>query len=234
MITFLEWESDFFGFQIGELVYEEETPEIEVILHDARKNHYKLIYLKSANRVNKITHYLSPIISVYLSCKLTFVYNIDTIELNQVDKNIIKFTGRNDELYDLAFQAGHESRYKLDRQFSNSDFEKMYRKWIDNSRNGIMGHEIYVYEEGNVIQGFITYKKIPPGKLSIGLIATGYDFRGKGIGKALISKTKEYMKFNDINELFVSTQESNKGACEFYLKQGFKIHSKQYIYNIWI
>ena len=61
-------------------------------------------------------------------------------------------------LYELAFESGKYSRFKLDKNFSEIDFRKLYKKWVDNSLNLEIADEVLVYKISDIIQGFITYK----------------------------------------------------------------------------
>ena len=49
------------------------------------------------------------------------------------------------------------------------------------------------------------------------------DFRGKGVGTALIQKTIEWAKKEGMDGLALETQDNNLLACRFYSKCGFKL-----------
>lgn len=49
------------------------------------------------------------------------------------------------------------------------------------------------------------------------------EYRGKGVGTALIQKTIEWAKKEDMDGLALETQDINLLACRFYSKCGFKI-----------
>ena len=49
------------------------------------------------------------------------------------------------------------------------------------------------------------------------------DYRGKGVGTALIQKTKEWAKKEGMDGLALETQDNNLLACRFYSKCGFKL-----------
>lgn len=54
--------------------------------------------------------------------------------------------------------------------------------------------------------------------------------RGKGLGKLIIEKVKEYGKTQDCNLMQWQTPDSNKRAIEFYNKIGGKSKSKERFY----
>lgn len=49
------------------------------------------------------------------------------------------------------------------------------------------------------------------------------DYRGKGVGTALIQKTIEWAKKEGMDGLALETQDNNLLACRFYSKCGFKL-----------
>lgn len=49
------------------------------------------------------------------------------------------------------------------------------------------------------------------------------DYRGKGVGKLLIEKTKEIAKEHGYRGIYTQGQDNNLGACLFYLNNGFVI-----------
>lgn len=51
------------------------------------------------------------------------------------------------------------------------------------------------------------------------------DFRGQGIGSALINISIEWAKHKNLHGLMLETQDNNLIACKFYHNCGFKIGS---------
>ncbi|WP_225592063.1 GNAT family N-acetyltransferase, partial [Enterococcus faecalis] len=56
-------------------------------------------------------------------------------------------------------------------------------------------------------------------------IAVCKDFRGQGIGSALINISIEWAKHKNLHGLMLETQDNNLIACKFYHNCGFKIGS---------
>ncbi len=52
-------------------------------------------------------------------------------------------------------------------------------------------------------------------------IATKKEFREYGIGKLLLTKAEEWAKQRKLIGISLEAQDSNLGACRFYVKQGF-------------
>ena len=54
-------------------------------------------------------------------------------------------------------------------------------------------------------------------------LAVNYDFRGKGIGQALMARTIEWTKEQNFPGIMVETQDNNVPACMLYQKCGFTL-----------
>lgn len=101
---------------------------------------------------------------------------------------------------------------------AHSFIDKSY--WISNFeyvKNALQQTEVYVYERGGDIVGFIGLNRN-----YIEGIFVGRAFQSGGIGSALI----EYAKAKH-SVLTLNVYEKNKRALSFYIKQGFKITDKE-------
>lgn len=221
----LSWDSDFFGYKVG-AVSVEEPIDILLLLDFIKNTDFKLIYLFSNQQQNRLSH------DIYGDIKVTFSYDLID-EVYQVDENIIDFNAiRLSNLFDLSLQSGEFSRFKLDINFKNFEFERLYFQWILNSLEGKIADKVFVYSEDLKIKGMITLK-MENECAEIGLIGVDENARGKGIGKKLINKVKSYAQSKGCEILKVPTQEINKKAINFYKSCGFEIIERKYIYNIW-
>ena len=103
----------------------------------------------------------------------------------------------------------------LETNISAHDFiDKNY--WVNNYetvRKMIPEADIFVYEENEIIKGFI-------GLMDnfIAGIFVKEDSQSKGIGKALMSYVK-----NNKDELILQVYEKNSNAIKFYMREGFQI-----------
>lgn len=176
--------------------------------------------------------------SYFLKYKLNLVdkkriYTLNKIQDSGMSPNIIAYAGDASALYDLAIQAGVDSRYRVDPDFPNEDFERLYKTWIDNSLTGVMADYVLTYRmPSGKLGGFITLKKRSE-SLSIGLVATDISCRRMGIGKALMNAAKHYAYVNRLG-LEVTTQADNVPACSFYENNGFVMQSQTTVYHIWL
>ena len=224
MIKFLKWDSSFFNKRIGLLVLDSDYQDIGVGFG------YDLIYVKSElNSVITINDFEVS----FSETKVVFVKK--PIQKSIIfDENISEVTDvfNKKQVYDLAFESGKWSRFKLDKKFNKDEFYSLYKTWVDNSFNKEIADAILVYKLQNDIVGFVTYKVFGE-YAAIGLIAVSPDFQGKGIGRKLIKAVESELFKIQIDELRISTQLQNVSACNFYLKLGYEVLKKKMISHYW-
>jgi dTDP-4-amino-4,6-dideoxy-D-galactose acyltransferase len=227
MIEKVKWDSDFFNFPIGSLKVNDKTDwNLDEYLAVAQK--FKLIYIFSKKKLNPKSKLKLVDRKVVYSKKIDpIIYPIQ--EINEFD---IKYHNYSD-LLELGYLSGAFSRFKLDENFTEEDFKKLYKKWIDNSINEEIAFKIFIITEFDKIAGFVTLQRKNSRTTRIGLIAVNPDFQGKKIASKLINKC-ESISFNLGYEILeVSTQYKNIAARNLYMKNNFKIKSMEFIYHLW-
>jgi dTDP-4-amino-4,6-dideoxy-D-galactose acyltransferase len=158
----------------------------------------------------------------------------------QVSKNIIikplnvfEYSGKsNERLLELAYLAGHESRFNKDERL-RSKFKTLYQEWLNNSLKGIIADKVFIYKRNDEILGMITCGE-KNGSGFIGLIATSIDAQGMGVGSELVNAVEYYFQQSEINLINVVTQRTNVGACKFYENCEFKESSEQFVFHWWL
>ncbi len=219
----VSWDSDFFGFQVG---------ETENYSDLSSSNNYDLIILKQ-NRDEIVN--IPNFEKTFQETKVIFnkILNYDSLCCN--DTSVIDFDDipiRKDFFYSLAFESGKYSRFKLDPNFEQNKFELLYKKWVDNSIAKDFADKIFYVKELNEVIGFVTVKN-NVNFSTIGLIAVAENHQGKGIGKKLILNVEKYCISINIFELRIPTQKENTVACHFYINMGFNIKEETIIKHYW-
>ncbi len=223
MINKLDWDSDFFEIEVGELIYENNS-NVE------NSNDFGLLYIKSNQQFNVE---INGFVNNFHETKIVFSKNIiqnnlnstNIISINQIDFNVT-------EIYDLAYESGKYSRFFLDKNFKKNKFLELYQKWVDNSISGQFANDVLIYQERNQIMGFVTYKT-KNNEATIGLIAVSPNHQGKGIGGKLLHFVENELFQKNIKTLLIPTQENNLAACNFYKKQGYQVHEITFIKHYW-
>jgi dTDP-4-amino-4,6-dideoxy-D-galactose acyltransferase len=231
----LEWDTRFFGYKVASIHASKLDPDdLKRILPELAENEIKLAYcfVNPDDIVSSKT--IINASGILVDEKVTYFIN-GFREHRLVDSNIRSYslTYPTEKLKILALQSGLYSRFKVDPNFKNNEFEKLYEQWIVNSVKKITANECLVYFDGEVEKGFITLA-IKEDTGSIGLIAVDEMERGKSIGRKLLNASFDYFSKRNIDRVEVVTQKANESACVFYEKLGFEVKNIINIYHLWL
>lgn len=221
-----DWDSKFFNMNIGEIEL------LDEFHNDIRSEIFDLIY------VNAIKDFQISIIDCKKSYSETQLYLIKKIIRTEDNyfENILPLTIFNAEvkniIYELAFESGKYSRFRLDSRFSDKDFKSLYQKWVDNSLSFEFADEVLIFKSSNIIYGFITYK-IEKDVAQIGLLGVCKTHQGRGVGSQLVAALEKRLIFKSVNKLLVKTQLQNIEACNFYKKLNFEVKKEIYVSHFW-
>ena len=112
------------------------------------------------------------------------------------------------------------SRFYSDPFFKKDDADKLHRVWIRNIGEDLKKN-VFVAQVQSKAKGFITCHR-DGSRGIIELVAVNSEMRGKGIGKALLSKVLEWAYAEGI-DVEVTTQIYNYPALNLYVESGFRI-----------
>ncbi|QIP13901.1 GNAT family N-acetyltransferase [Spirosoma aureum] len=204
------------------------------ILVNARKQQYDLLYVfcdAGFSVSQDVMHlYNGRLVDHKIIYELALCedYREPTFLIRQFDVTDDKKT-----LYELAYQSGEYSRYRVDQNFGEHNFKRLYNQWVDNSISGELADGVFIHKIDDSITGFVSLKKNEDTGV-IGLIATDKHYRGKGIGSALLNHVKRYAIGTGMTRLEVTTQGGNETACRFYEKNLFSVKSVSNVYHCWL
>ena len=221
----LSWDSAFFNLKIGELQLEQDAVAGTI------DEDFDLIYVKSSE---EIALNLSNYSAKYSEVKVVFEKRGITAHANSSTTifDVLHTEYKVDDLYELAVESGRYSRFAMDPLFTEINFRKLYRTWIDNSLNKTFADGFLVDYVKKEIRGFVTYQ-IKETKAVIGLIATSPKYQGQGVGTQLIKAVESRLAAQGITTLQIPTQLKNEGACNFYKKLGYSPVETTYLKHYW-
>lgn len=224
MLKKLEWDSNFFKLKVGEVTADSFSTE-EVFSFD-------LLYVlsKELKEECSIPHFTKT----FSEQKVKFSKQLQQIHpppCSAVSSVFVRPYNLQ-ELYELAYESGKQSRFLLDKKFTEAKFKELYRLWIDNSLNKQVADDVLVYREKNFILAMVTYKQTEE-KATVGLIAVHPNAQGKGIGGKLLQALEYVLAEKKCKELLIPTQTTNIQACSFYTKQGYQIIEQTTITHYW-
>lgn len=234
-IESLSWDSNFFGYRVGHLqiIHSKDESEIENVLNDEGKD-YHLVYISVPDNQSLSQNFCNKIAIRLIDEKVVFGKNLDS-SLYPLEINLSVSSVKQNyypELKSLAIQSGHQSRFKIDPNISDSQFERMYEIWIQRSIDGTLADECFAFFVAQSPVGIVTLKFYESFS-NIGLIAVDQLYRGKNIGYHLLFAAEQYTIQHGLMEIKVATQKRNEAACNFYYKNGYQLLSTTNIYHFW-
>lgn len=227
----LEWDSDFFGYNVGKLNIigdDNSNWNIEKLKKSAEE--YRLVYIFSKTKIHETKIKL-------VDQKVTYTQKLNPNVLEKsIHQNIINFnpeTHKIENIEELALISGTYSRFNTDANFTNHEYVKLYKQWILNSINDPLDTDVLIYQLSQKILGFVTLEHKDNDFANIGLVAVSKKARGKGIATMLIEACKKLAVEREKKFLQVVTQGDNKPAIRLYEKCQFEKSDLTYIYHFW-
>jgi GNAT superfamily N-acetyltransferase len=228
----LDWDSDFFNIKIGQLNLINKE-DLDLLILNVE---FDLVYVNSSfslRELEKVAYSGTKVVykkelksSEIDSYQTTAIINVDSDYFSKYEK----------ELSELAYLSGHQSRFYQDPLFKESDFKKLYDKWLENALNKTHDNVFLVYHDGliNKPVALLTGKvnKVDL-NTKVGLIAVHESQQGKGLGKKMLSAFEQIGKTSNCNNIIIPTQKENLGACRFYEASGYQSSQTQFIYHLW-
>jgi dTDP-4-amino-4,6-dideoxy-D-galactose acyltransferase len=223
-INRLSWDSDFFGYEVGSA---NDYSHLEADNIALAQSPFTLIYLGLNQKIiDAPSHFFLADEKLVLSMDIGLANNFEE------HANIQILTESSDRLVSLALQSGIYSRFKVDPNFKNNEFERLYKQWIVNALQPKPNQYVAGFFDKDSLAGFVSIAE-KEGILHIGLIAVDAATRGNGIGAKLLQWVFAYAQKNGFKQVNVVTQAANAQALAFYEKNSFQIISRTYIYHVW-
>ena len=226
----LKWDSDFFGLRIGrvEVYTQEDVMELKLKKYTLQKE-FDVLYIFDHDCIG-----LDSMGGQLVDEKVLYRKEC---EHRPTYSEVLKYENEKPTpaLYHLAYISGQHSRFKIDTRFIRGSYERLYKRWIENScPRPKSNQQIFVYRIMGIEKGMITIDYHTTVSAQIGLVAVDTDVQHIGIGTKIMSTLEEYFYQQGGTTLEVYTQKANKKACLWYEKNGFKVASVVNIYHWWL
>jgi len=234
---FLDWDSGFFGYRVCSIRPNGlRKGDLDNLVEELRGNGTRLLYcfVDPGDTISSETIEASS--GKLVDSKVTYFKTVpETLDFEQPGSiSAYESKDPSPELVRLALESGVSSRFRLDPNFRNNEFERMYTEWIVKSVRKEISDLVLVYhDDDGAEKGFVTLK-ISGGTGTIGLIAVDENTRGKSVGKKLMNSVLLYLHDRNIKIAEVATQKDNHQACRFYEAIGFGVKDVINVYHLWI
>jgi dTDP-4-amino-4,6-dideoxy-D-galactose acyltransferase len=228
----IDWDSDFFNMNIGELA----LSKLEEISQFTLNDNFDLIYITAPFELGKTNKFS------YCGTKIDFCKNLESCiiypnnysDILKIDVNYYQKFEK--ELKELAYLSGHYSRFFKDPLFKKSDFKKLYDKWLENAINKTHDNVFLVCHDSlqNIPCALLTGTiKELVSTARVGLFAVHGSHQGKGLGKKLLHYFEQLAINSRCDSALVPTQKENLDANCFYEALGYFASPTQFIYHYW-
>lgn len=229
----LGWDTEHFGFNVGECVVDNVIDSIETLKEMSASLNLKLLYIVSSMRQSELE-------CGGLALHERVTYKRQRAEQHCIDDSssskyrIESFKGRkpSGELIRLSRDSGAFSRFCVDPEFPQKAFLELYDKWLENSIFTDYATDVLVcMNQENVPIGLLTYKT-EIGRSDIGLLAVSPEYRKRGIARLLLNS---YMRSvpREVESCYVVTQGNNFAARKCYESLGYGVDKITNIYHLW-
>lgn len=234
MIEEKEWDSRVFGYPVGVLSLKgsDDPAKLKQLIVESP---YKLVY-SFIHPEDKDNFSLVQANGLLVDTKVVYQKKLTSEESGAVQEVKSLKDYPKEEYYDrllkLAFESGVYSRFRTDSNFTNQEFQKLYKIWLNKSLDQSIADHVWLREDEGFPTGFVT-EKLKSNVLEIGLIAVDQKYRGLGIGSILLKQVEHNAFSKKAHFVEVATQKANKGACSFYERNGYSIKEEINIYHFW-
>lgn len=229
----LEWDSKFFGYPVARIVFDQlGFDNMDDLFRQLISEKIRLTYFFVPESETKLNKHIAKKGCILVDQKTTF--SKTTERQIKYSNYIVEFTETeiNNRLIKLVLQAGLFSRYRVDKNFTNNEYERLYIEWLTKSINRTLALKTFIAKKDSDIIGLSTLSE-KSGFADIGLVAVDENFRGQGIAYDLIHFADNAAFDLGYNKIKVVTQLQNMGACRLYEKCNFQIENITNIYHYW-
>lgn len=233
----LEWDSNFFGVNVGYISCLRLTPNIQRhIAKFIQTQHIDMLeyccncHDRESVIVSERNGYS------FVDIRMTFERSLhDVHQVVAQDGYFVKKGIEADipAIRKIATDSYKLSRYHFDTHFNQDKVREFYVNWAEKAIRGTFDDFAYVLYDRDKPIGFCSIKKIRTNAVSFGLVGLSADYRGSGLAKYLLDNVLVLLQKDTMQYVEVVTQGRNYAAQRLYQKCGFVTKSTELWYHKW-
>lgn len=234
----LDWDSAFFGMNIGYISCLRLTPNIERHLKKfIRREKIDLVeYLCNCHDRESVATAERNGYS-FVDIRITLEQFLDDRPaVSRPGYEVRKGTDRDIKaLQQIATGIYRHSRYFFDENFDRDKAINFYVNWVEKAIRGEFDDFAYVLYDRQKPIGFCTIRRLSKNSAIIGLFGLHLEYVGAGLGRYLLNSVLQKLKAQDkIDYVEVVTQGRNYEAQRLYQRCGFITKSTEMWYHKWL
>ncbi len=235
---FLEWDSSFFGLNIGRVNINRLSNHLvqDIYAWSQRYSIDCLYFLADTNDYG--THVIASengFDLVDIRIELTYSISMNPDIASKVTGADIRLYQQEDlvSLRDIARSNFQTSRFYTDPRFPDELCDNLYETWIEKASKG-WADAVFVIMKMDTVAGFITCRKLQEhNEGQISLIAVAPSAQGQGYGTDLVNCALNWFFTQGITVVEVATQGRNIKALHLFERCGFTTSSIYLWYHKW-
>jgi dTDP-4-amino-4,6-dideoxy-D-galactose acyltransferase len=234
---FLEWDSNFFGYRIARIIPNKLDPlSIKAVLKWCKTYRIDCLYFLADSNDDPSIWIAEEKKFHSVDIRVTFIRELNEIWIQpgmDFSKSIRPFHQEDiDTLRNIARLSYHDTRFYYDTRFPVHLVDAFYETWIEKSCKG-SADQVFVFDMGGKAAGYISCQLLDAATGQIGLVGVNSNWRGKGIGQALVMQALKWFADQGLTKVSVVTQGRNIGALKLYENCGFQTSCLQIWYHRW-
>lgn len=235
---FLGWDSDFFGFRVGQAdLSKGSTRLLDDALQSALRDDVSLLVVHADEAIREKLPY-----SMFLADK-PVTYDIDYRKNHfwkrHIDSPVRAYAGFDSraKLDRLAMMAGEHSRYYFDTLFPKADADRLFVTWVDRALNN-PDQTIHVASDPlDGIVAMLISRVLHIDGRTVGnpaLLSVVPQWRGRNFTQQFCKASCDWFLERDVTYGQVVTQSRNHVARAIYESLNWTLRSERYCYHIWL
>jgi len=224
----LEWLSDFFGLNCGEVV----SPSKSMTIDEKDLRYYHFLQGKCLDRDKPSKCWFEKNDFYFEDSRLTFEKKIEKVpDTAFEDIRILTATETESHAIETLAKNVMAEHSRFINLVGEEKTREFYATWIKNAIMSDFDHIcFYTSIRKDHITGFITLRFVENRKAIIGLLGVERAFWGRGVAKKLLQYSENYLLQKGFNTLEVATEGRNGRAIQFYNNYGFHLVNTEYWY----
>ena len=234
-VTRLAWDSSFFGLSIGRAVPPLDAGAGRAVAGEAMAGGIDCVYLLVPAGDVQTVQAAEAAGFRTVDLRLTFVRDVAPPAPAVPPDGVIVREARSDDVAALrmiAREAHRDARFHVDATFGAERASALYEHWIATRCSDASGVVLVPDEAGTPI-GYLTCERDATGDGRSGLVAVADHARGRGIGRAMLTRALLWFADAGISRVRVVTQGRNFPAQRLYQTMGFRTESLETWLHLW-
>jgi len=233
--SLLEWDSDFFGFPIAQLTQPVLSREVvPAVLDWCQEQNIRCLYFLADATSAETAETAQSVGFSMVDVRVELSWSIKEGTITAAPPGGLRAVRDADigALETIARAAHTDSRFFFDSRFGKEHAANLFATWIATDCGGRADKVLVVDGSDTRAVGYIScYSKAGANRIS--LIGVANEFRGRGLGQALVAGGLGWFRSVGAETVSVITQMRNVAAQRLYQAAGFRTANVKVWYHRW-